>query len=858
MSLPLRNPLENITTLDRALEDLLVRFIINCPEEDLSSEERVLFQFEEAHWFYADFIKILNPKTLPNLKIKNFASKIIELCPLIWKWTDETADEALQKFSQYKKTIPVRGAAIFNEHLNKMLLVKGTESESWSFPRGKISKDENDVDCCIREVMEETGFDLTDYIDENEYVQRNIGGKNYKIFLVSGVPENFPFKPLVRHEIEDIKWKDFKKLVKSIYNNNTNVKFYLVNAMIRSISLWIKKQRQIKGDDRLKIYVEEQLKILLGLKKENVNDPGRELLNMLHSAVKKEEINGVSTKTAAGTENVLANKDTSKNDIHNVENDVIERPSPQVTASTPSQQHNILLPSGVPPFLPPQFSHVFPSMYPFSPNNSIVPESPNFEVPHQLLTPNNEIISTVPANNNNHAIIGNTNSGYINKSNTLPMHMVNISNESSHMRPPSTPILPPPSLFLSSSGMNPAMNVPLNNSINSNIANANVMLPSPMLRPVDNTRNDTNDNVNHVDPASRDLLNILKKSASQSKTTTNNSNHDNGMDSFPENPNTQKKTKQNGNAAELLGILKNNSNNISNNDSYNNTSPTKKPVILKRDNITAGNDKNNEDGSQNLLQLLKNGGTYSKKDAINSNAQDKNNGNELLQLLKNPNASNVTSNTLIADTKKNNGINVSESFNGYEDFESSSSSSSSSDEDIVTDDEEKEEKEAQTLLDESDDELTSIINEDEIEEKLKDEVLHVDNKSTNSVISSNGDYDKPEMCQTMFEMKTLAAPSLTFASPSLSSTSIEGGRVNDEKPKKFKLLKRGEKIDDIINKNNKNSSLCPESSVCPIKDTISLSAQTKQPIAEASTVNKSDKQVLLNTLKSPSNITTTS
>jgi len=28
------------------------------------------------------------------------------------------------------------------------------------FPRGKINKDEKDLDCAIREVYEETGFDI--------------------------------------------------------------------------------------------------------------------------------------------------------------------------------------------------------------------------------------------------------------------------------------------------------------------------------------------------------------------------------------------------------------------------------------------------------------------------------------------------------------------------------------------------------------------------------------------------------------------------------------------------------------------------------------------------------------------------
>lgn len=285
MSLPLRHPLENVSSLDRVFEDLLVRFVINCPPEDLSSVERELFHFEEASWFYTDFVKLMNP-TLPSFKIKSFAKNIIRLCPLVWKW-DIQADEALQKFSQYKKSIPVRGAAIFNEKLNKILLVKGTESDSWSFPRGKISKDEDDVACCIREVREEIGFNLSDYIDENQFIERNIQGKNYKIFIISGVPESYDFKPHVRNEIEKIEWRDFRKIQKTMHKSS--VRYYLINSMMRPLSMWVRRQRHIIGDDQLRQYAEDQLKLLLGITKEEQVDPGRELLNMLHSAVQQQE-----------------------------------------------------------------------------------------------------------------------------------------------------------------------------------------------------------------------------------------------------------------------------------------------------------------------------------------------------------------------------------------------------------------------------------------------------------------------------------------------------------------------------------------------------------------------------------------
>ena len=286
MSLPLLRPFETVS-LENAVEDLVVRFILNVPPEDLSTVERVLFHFEEASWFYTDFVKLMNPY-LPNLSIKSFSKIVIDICPLIWNW-DITPENALVKFSNYKKTIPVRGAAIFNDSLSKILLLRGINSKHWSFPRGKIGKDEDDVACCIREVKEETGFDLTGFIDADQYVERNMNGKNFKIFLVKGVPEDFEFKPEHKNEIQAIEWKDFKKLSKAITKNEGSAKVFLVNSMIRPLSLYVKNEKRAKDENKLKLYAEEHLKSILGLnKKENkiVLDAGRELMEMLQKSAK--------------------------------------------------------------------------------------------------------------------------------------------------------------------------------------------------------------------------------------------------------------------------------------------------------------------------------------------------------------------------------------------------------------------------------------------------------------------------------------------------------------------------------------------------------------------------------------------
>jgi mRNA-decapping enzyme subunit 2 len=135
-----------------------VRFIINLPQEELVSVERICFQIEEAQWFYEDFIRPLDA-ALPPLNLRKFCALIFAYCPLLSKFA-AFHEAAYTEFLAYKTRVPVRGAILLNHQMDHVLLVKGwKKGAKWSFPRGKINKDEPDLDCAIREVYEETGYD---------------------------------------------------------------------------------------------------------------------------------------------------------------------------------------------------------------------------------------------------------------------------------------------------------------------------------------------------------------------------------------------------------------------------------------------------------------------------------------------------------------------------------------------------------------------------------------------------------------------------------------------------------------------------------------------------------------------------
>jgi mRNA-decapping enzyme subunit 2 len=237
---------------------LCVRFIINLPPEELESVERICFQVEEAQWFYEDFIRPLDP-SLPSLSLRAFSLRIFQHCPLFSEWSADNYTAAFAEFLAYKSRVPVRGAIMLNEEMDEVVLVKGwKKGANWSFPRGKINKDEDDLDCAVREVYEETGFDisaagLVKEAKDMKYIEVTMREQHMRLYVFRGVPMDTYFEPRTRKEISKIQWyklNDLPTLKKnkqqegigdSIANAN---KFYMVAPFLVPLKKWISQQRK--------------------------------------------------------------------------------------------------------------------------------------------------------------------------------------------------------------------------------------------------------------------------------------------------------------------------------------------------------------------------------------------------------------------------------------------------------------------------------------------------------------------------------------------------------------------------------------------------------------------------------------
>ena len=249
-------------TLVDWLDDLCVRFIVNLPQEELLSVERICFQIEEAQWFYEDFIRPLDPHGLPSMHLRKFSQLMFQHCPLFSAYSAELHQQAYDQFLAYKTRVPVRGAIMLNQDMTHAVLVKGwKKGAKWSFPRGKINKEEDDLDCAVREVWEETGYDLkeADLVlpkDQMKSITVTMREQSMMLYVFRGVPMDTYFEPRTRKEISKIDWYKLTDLPTVRRKNQVQQQgtgqdlikessFYMVAPFLGPLRAWIKLQHKL-------------------------------------------------------------------------------------------------------------------------------------------------------------------------------------------------------------------------------------------------------------------------------------------------------------------------------------------------------------------------------------------------------------------------------------------------------------------------------------------------------------------------------------------------------------------------------------------------------------------------------------
>lgn len=228
------------------LDDLSSRFIINVPPEERKDLIRICFQVELAHWFYLDFYCTEENNKLKPCGMKEFTTHIFQHIPYLRQFAN-SIDSVLEKWRDYKQNVPTFGAILLNEDLTHVLLVQSYWARtSWGFPKGKVNQEEDPTKCAVREVFEETGFDISRLINANEYIESVVNDQLIRLYIITGIPTETKFQPQTRNEIKAIEWfllcdlpstkKDMTPKLKIGVSPNS---FFMVVPFMKRLKRWV-------------------------------------------------------------------------------------------------------------------------------------------------------------------------------------------------------------------------------------------------------------------------------------------------------------------------------------------------------------------------------------------------------------------------------------------------------------------------------------------------------------------------------------------------------------------------------------------------------------------------------------------
>jgi mRNA-decapping enzyme subunit 2 len=165
---------------------------------------------------------------------------------------------AFDEFLKYKTRIPVRGAILMNDEMDAAVLVKGwKKNANWSFPRGKINWAEDDLVCAIREVYEETGYDieaagLVPADRQVKHIEISMHDQQMRLYVFRNVPMDTRFEPRTRKEISKIQWWRLSDLPAYRKKGSQQQdgpamspnKFYMVAPFLPHLRKWVIEQKK--------------------------------------------------------------------------------------------------------------------------------------------------------------------------------------------------------------------------------------------------------------------------------------------------------------------------------------------------------------------------------------------------------------------------------------------------------------------------------------------------------------------------------------------------------------------------------------------------------------------------------------
>lgn len=181
-------------------------FSVNRPNNDvdfINGFNSAMTVTEKLYWDYIDNYVGKEPGCY-YLKLTQFLERVLpnELVP--------QAHDYVRRWTKYKKTIPTAGVVLTHKD-GFLLLVRIRGATLWSMPKGKKEPNEDDLTTtACREFLEETGIDVSDFINEQTVSRTVVKTKFY--YIESDTKVNV--SQYQTNEIAQVRWVSIKEVLR--------------------------------------------------------------------------------------------------------------------------------------------------------------------------------------------------------------------------------------------------------------------------------------------------------------------------------------------------------------------------------------------------------------------------------------------------------------------------------------------------------------------------------------------------------------------------------------------------------------------------------------------------------------------
>ena len=148
--------------------------------------------------------------------------------PVLWKqlWGNQTGNYKGEEDASREKFYTLRAGIMNNVDsysLSSLIADSTTEwiEAEWGFPKGRRNSTEKDLDCALREFVEETGYDVGRIVENIQPFEEIFMGSNHKSYKHKYYLMYIPSKKITdfgfdKSEVSKIEWKTYEECLSSI------------------------------------------------------------------------------------------------------------------------------------------------------------------------------------------------------------------------------------------------------------------------------------------------------------------------------------------------------------------------------------------------------------------------------------------------------------------------------------------------------------------------------------------------------------------------------------------------------------------------------------------------------------------